>query len=375
MIQLIEDLGNYHPKNEYSDFVKNYYRDIIKFWTKKYISNIDVEIQLLEVNWTLVPISIGNNKENCYTTSIIWSLNYASEELKKEKNIMKSYIYRKALKLIKTILFKLWIENNIYIWNFLLSTNILPNLSKEDITELVIYLNNKYKNKCLIFRSVNSKITYDLKIQLENVWFNKIASRQIFFFSKNQIWVIWNMKDNKYDEKLVYKINPQLIDFQTPEFSKEVEQLKGCYDELYISKYTSLNPNFTLEYYKNIITNKYFTIKWILINNEIVAVYWFYSINKISTTPIFWYILDKNKEFGLYRIITNKTIHEALEQNEILNHSSWAWRFKLNRWANFDLEYSYFYSKNLSITGKLWWFILEKISRYIIAPNLQNNIY
>jgi hypothetical protein len=69
------------------------------------------------------------------------------------------------------------------------------------------------------------------------------------------------MKDNKYDEKLVYKINPQLIDFQTPEFSKEVEQLKGCYDELYISKYTSLNPNFTLEYYKNIITNKYFTIK------------------------------------------------------------------------------------------------------------------
>jgi hypothetical protein len=57
MIQFVEDLGNYHPENTYSEFVKLYFQEIIKNGVSKYISNLDVEVKILEINNQLIPIS------------------------------------------------------------------------------------------------------------------------------------------------------------------------------------------------------------------------------------------------------------------------------------------------------------------------------
>jgi hypothetical protein len=49
--------------------------------------------------------------------------------------------------------------------------------------------------------------------------------------------------------------------------------------------------------------------------------------------------------------------------------------FKINRWAIFDLEYMYFLVEGWGIRQKLWWYILEKVSKFIVEPNFKNNIY
>jgi hypothetical protein len=50
MIKIIENLEKYEPENEYSIFIKEYFSEIIKYGSKKFISNIDVEVKILEVN-------------------------------------------------------------------------------------------------------------------------------------------------------------------------------------------------------------------------------------------------------------------------------------------------------------------------------------
>jgi hypothetical protein len=50
MIKIIKNLDNYSPKNEYSIFIKDYFKGILKDGTKRYIKNIDVEVQILDVN-------------------------------------------------------------------------------------------------------------------------------------------------------------------------------------------------------------------------------------------------------------------------------------------------------------------------------------
>lgn len=376
MIQFVEDLENYHPKNTYSEFVQLYFQEIIKNGVSKYISNLDVEVKILEINNQLIPISFWNtNDHNCYTSSIIWTLNYASEELKKENNKFKRFLFNFSLNIIKKLLRHLNIDNNLYIWNLLLSTNILPELSEKEIKEIKNFLQIKYPKKCLIFRSVNNKITINLKDNLEKNNFSKIVSRQIFFFQKDDLLKINKIKDNIWDKKLFQKHKLNFNKFSKDTSDYYIEGIKKCYDELYINKYSRLNPNFSLDFYKNILNNKFFHINWLFYEKKLLAVYWYYEINKIATTPIFWYILEKNKDFSLYRQITNKTIFETLEKNNILNHSSWAWMFKINRWAIFDLEYMYFLVEWWGIRQKLWWYILEKVSKFIVEPNFKNNIY
>ncbi len=99
MIKYINNLENYTPENDYSIFIKQYFLPIIKDWTKKYIKNIDVEIKILEVNWTLIPISIWNSKNNCYTTSLSGTFRY----LLTESNNINNYFLKKIINFLASV--------------------------------------------------------------------------------------------------------------------------------------------------------------------------------------------------------------------------------------------------------------------------------
>ncbi len=104
--------------------------------------------------------------------------------------------------------------------------------------------------------------------------------------------------------------------------------------------------------------------------HEINAVYWYYIINWIITTPIFWY-----KKENLYRHISYLLITESLQKWIILNQSSWVWQFKMNRWAIKYSEYFLVYYKNLNLIQRSVWKIIYFFSKNFGETLLKNNIY
>lgn len=368
----IKNLQKYKPKNEYSLFVKEYFSEIEKYWTKKFIKNIEVEMKFIEIDNILIPLSFWNLKENCYTTSILWSIKYALEELEKDKNTIKRIIYKFFLKSLYNIL-KIWkIEENIFVFNLFLSTILYPQISEKTIKNINNFLQKNFPNKAIIYRWINSDITKNLKEILEKEKFYKIASRQIFYFLPKNKENIFKNKSYKEDKRVFEKM---WFAIKWDNFSEEeIWKIKECYDELYLEKYSFYNPQFTQDFYKNILKNPFFSINC-LIDKDVEAVFGYYTIDKQSTTPIFWYKEKNNFSKKLYRQITYLTIKEVLEKWNILNHSSWVWKFKLNRWTKFDIEYIFVYYQNLPFFQKFSWRILIIISKYFIEKELKNNIY
>jgi len=368
MIIFIEDLENYKTMNEYSMFIKQYFWTILKDWTNKYIKNIDVVIKIIEVNWTLIPLSIWNNKDNCYTTSMSWTFKYLLLELK----LLDNKFFKLIVYLLSQFLFflikKSRLDNIIFVNNLLLSTNLYPKLSKQDFTEIKNFLLEKFPAHSILYRSINDLDTYYMD-SLNEIWFERLISRQIFISEKEILSEYLKIRDVKNDRNIFEKWEYK---FETKNnySDKELKEILDCYDNLYINKYTDLNPQFTVDFIKNISKNDSFSLNILKNEDDIKAVFWYYKISDVITTPIFWYI-----EENLYRQISYLLLINTLKTAKILNQSSWVWRFKMNRWAKKYIEYSLIYYKNLPFFKRIIWDFIIFISKTIWEPIFKNNIY
>ena len=176
-------------------------------------------------------------------------------------------------------------------------------------------------------------------------------------------------RDSINDRKLLSKTS-YFIETRRDYSFQELQEIKACYDNLYISKYTDLNPRFTIKYLDLIQKNPYFSVNVLRNAQEIKAVFAYYCINETITTPIFWY-----KNENLYRHISYLLLDQSLLHKKTLNQSSWAWQFKLNRWAKKYMEYSLVYYKHISFGKRVVWNILYFFSRKFWESLLKNNIY
>lgn len=374
----IKDLQQYSPKNEYSQFIKEYFSGIQKNGVKKYIKNIDVEIIFIEIDDLLIPLSFWNNKKSCYTSSILWMLEYLQEEIQNEA------CYRSGFWKLKWFFFKfcanifynffkfLKVEENIFVFNTLLSTILYPRLSEETLEKIIAFLQNHFPQKSIIFRGINNEITKELKQNIEKRWIEKIAIRQIFYFEKNNIDLIKKKKSFIADQKIFEK--NKFLRKENNFTISDFQWIKKCYDSLYIKKYTKCNPQFSIEFFKNWFQCKNTSLVGLLDEN-IKAVYGSYTINNQTTNPIFWYILCENKKYQLYRQISYISTINALKKSHYLNLSSGVGAFKMHRWAKKDIEYMMILTSHLSFFRKIPWKILHFFSKHIIEKELKNNIY
>lgn len=371
MIQFIENLGHYHPKNTYSEFVKKYFLAMTQDWTKAFIQNLDVKIAFLEVDDFLVPISFDNEKIwNCYVSSLLGMLEYLFWESKMVKNTFAQFILKKISIFSQNYVIKNKLYENIYINNFLLSTNLYPDFSQKHIDEIKDFLIEKYPHHALIFRSIN---TQNEKLFSYFCNWKHIASRQVFISTQEDAKEYFHHRNLKNDKRVFEKSGYEFV--VKKEYSQEeLKEIVSAYNYLYLERYTDLNPQFSIHFLENITKEKIFTL-WVLQKNgQIDACLWYYGFWEECTTPIFWYnSFDKKK--SLYSQISYLLIKTSLEKYKILNQSSWAGWFKMGRGAKKYLEYMMVYSSHLSKRKQRFWNIFEFISKHLWEKLLKNNVY
>ncbi len=150
----------------------------------------------------------------------------------------------------------------------------------------------------------------------------------------------------------------------------EINDILNSYNNLYLDKYTYENPQFTINFIKNLLYVNAFSINTLNNINWVKAVFWYYKVWETITTPIFWY-----KNENLYRHISYYLLIKSLKEAKILNRSSWVGQFKINRWAVKYMEYSLVYINNLKSFKRFVWKIIICVSNKIGEPLLKNNIF
>ncbi|KAF3887524.1 MULTISPECIES: hypothetical protein [Nostocales] len=359
------------PKSEVAILVKNYWLPMMKGGSSYFINNVNSQLFALAIDDLVLPVTVNSKElENCYVCSPYnHYVTYSKEELKTLENAF----LEKILEIIINIfgLFLNWGQINqvAIVHNFLLSTNLYPNLSSEQVTEITKYLKTHLPNYTIIFRSINTFVSDELFTTFKNNGYHMIGSRQIYLFNpKDQSAMRTKMRWRlKQDLNLIQQQGYEAID-SSQLSSKDIPRLVELYNALYLEKYSYHNPQFNERFLALALENKALQIKALRKAGKIDGVIGFYELNGVMTTPILGYDTTLPQEVGLYRMLSAQLTVEAIEKGIILHQSSGAASFKRFRGFISNIEYSAVFYQHLPWWRQLVWRFLGVLVNRMAVP-------
>ena len=353
--------------------LKSYLETLLKSGPSSFIANVKSEIYILQIEDQFLPITLNNREyDNSYVTSIISYINYAEDEMQRHGMGVLKMLLKPILIMLKGAL-KLCNSNKIIaINNFLLSTNLFNPLSEKQIQGTLKFLSMQFPDHTILIRSLNTITHKEMLDSLKKLNFSIITSRSIYFFDPKNLskigskrrWIIKKDKDIQNQSAI------QIIDHES--FKKEdAHHIKRLYDLLYLEKYSRCNPDFTVNFFEEVIEKKFIELKGILYNGDIKGVIGYLKLNNTMTTPIVGYDTSFSEDLGLYRLLTALAIEESIKSNLLFHMSSGVGHFKRSRGAFQILESLAIYCNHLPFYRRALWKILSLLFNKIGARLLK----
>lgn len=349
----------------------NHLKLVVNYENYKYINNLKTNVNFSVLENTILPFTINDNiEDNSYVCSIYTAIIlYSLHEIMKINNNTIRFLLKILIFTLKPIVIIGKIDKIISSNNFLLSTNIFPNISNLSIEKYIYKKLKRYPKHLFLIRSLNFHLNESLLNYLKQIGFKLVPSRQVYIFDKKvkDYTKSHNFKiDLKFMEnQKTYK--PCFLDKATISDYKRIAEL---YYKLYIIKYSEYNPIYNYKYIEFSHENK--LIEYYVLKNEngiIDAVIGFYDRDNVSTAPIVGYDTNLPKQYGLYRILMSFAINRADKKNMTLNLSSGASHFKTLRGGVPFIEYSAIYFDHLeNKLQKYVWKFLSYILIHLADP-------
>jgi len=348
--------------------------ELIQHSIQRYIQNIDCDIRLLVDKDLALPIVIPNAQyDNSYVCSpYAQYIKYGYREIDIE--LKDKPLYRKTSKNILALFEKITnrdtFDNVIFVNNWLVSTNLYPSINVDQIHRVKAFLIEKFPNKAIIFRSISEVLNPAVCQILESEGFQKIVSRQVYIVDpKKEIYK--KKKAFKEDLRLSRKRKEYTWIKSTDLTREEIERVKKFYDDLYIQKYSIINPQFTYSFFEKSIQKKWLSYLFLKKGNQIEACFGYINKNGIMTSPIIGYNFELPQKVGLYRLISLEIVREGVRKNLIIHSSSGASHFKKVRGAESSFEYNLVFYDHLSFKHKIPWRTLMGLTKYVAEPILK----
>lgn len=340
-----------------AQYVQAYFAPMMKKGTRHYIQNVDAEISLLQLGEKCLPLVVPKPGPNCYVCSPYdHYVRYASYELRHLKPFLIRWILHLILGCLGQFLKICRFNHVVYVNNWLLSTNLYPELKKEEILAANQILRERYPGRIIVYRSLNELTNQKLLQDLTACGGRKMAGRQVYITDPNE---------GSYQKKKAYKIDQSFFKKSKVETREatldDVEAIKKCYDDLYISKYCPMNPQFSEEFFRNAIENKLFHFQIISEKQDVDAALGYFSRQQVMTTPIFGYNTSKPQDLGLYRMLSTLLMESSEKNGFVLNQSSGAAHFKSQRGAKPFVEYNVYFDEGVSWRQRISWSCLSLV--------------
>lgn len=343
--------------------------------TRHFFDNVDCEIQLLVVGDSFIPISITQanadvkNSYVCSPTTHYVDYGFREIDIEFSDRFLVNRFCKSVLWAFKTAFVRPSFDNVVMVNNWLLSTNLYPQLSAADIKSISRFLIEKFPQHAIVYRSVNPRLNGDLLETLTQSDFKKVLSRQVYMIDPAK---------GAYKKKQAFKIDVALkrktTGLQWCDASeidvRDLPRIKALYDDLYIRKYAKFNPQLSLAFFEFALKEKWLNL-WVLKDvdsQQIEAAIGYFNRNGVMTTPVIGYNRKLPQKIGLYRLITLQIIEEAVRNRDLLHMSSGASHFKKIRGGEPCFEFNMVYYKHLRRAQRLPWSALRGLTQYLAIP-------
>jgi hypothetical protein len=334
----------------------------VKDGVPPYIANVDTKIEVSYINNHLIPITVNDAEySNCFVSSPYGQyVLYGMDEI--ENKALEKLFFTPFGAVLR------WgkINRVVSCNNWLKTTNLYPNLEKEDVEDLVTSLDERYPHHAHLFRSLNYHTNPELCQWLKEFGYKLIASRIVYLFDPKDPEA-FSSRMMKSDLKLLSKTSYEIVPHSELK-PEDAPRLKELYDALYLDKYSKQNVQWTEAFFRLAIQTRALELTALRKNGKIDGIVGQKCVNKVMTAPLFGYDPQVSKEEGLYRLLSLQVALQAKEQGALLNQSSGAKSFKTLRRAFPVMEYSAVKTSHLTGKSKLTWNFLGTVVNKVGAP-------
>lgn len=327
------------PLTDFSRRTENYIRLHRDASTLPYIANLDTKVELLEHDSMALPCTVNYAEHaNAWicSPSIAYG-SYVSEEIRRYLPAPAAFPiaaifhgYRQLLKFAE-------VDKVVAINNWMLSTNLFPDVDKVGLRALVSQARQRWPQHAIWFRSLNMRHNSAWIAALREQGFQLLPSRQVYLFRDIAHTRHANLKR---DADLLRRTSlasmaPQ--DFKESDFARVAE----LYNFLYLDKYSRLNPQYTATFMQRWHENGLLQF-WGFRDSAGVlqAVIGIFCQENTATVPIVGYNTALPQSLGLYRILMARVFDVAMRDNLDVNLSAGAAHFKRLRGGEGEIEYS-----------------------------------
>lgn len=353
------------PETEDGQYARRYLTPFIKKGTAAYIENVKTDLRVLICGPWVLPVTINESDyDNSYVCSpYSYYISYGRQSLELLTNGGSLHPVNGLLWGAEKVLRLFQINKVVVVNNWFYSTNLYPPLDPQQLHKITEFLLERLPDYAVIFRSVDPQTNSGCFDHLQKMGYNYIASRQIYFINPQQS-TLFESRLFKSDRKLLDHCGYEILDGdQLTE--KDLPRLRELYSDLYLHKYSNLNPRYNEAFLSLALTQNLIRFKALKKEGRIDGVVGFIERYGKLFCPIFGYDQSVPKEVALYRLLSTVLMLEAGRNHLLFHESSGASMFKTIRKAQSCIEYMAVYFRHLPLKRRIPWILLEKMSNSI----------
>lgn len=344
----------------------------LRYGFKPFVANAWGQLEVVDYAGILLPLVLPEvHPHNSYVCSPMGHyVHYARREL--ELELANERVLKAGLDVLVqglgAVFERLNFDRVVYVNNWLLSTNLYPDVSLEKLELLHRALCERYPQRAIVFRSLNPVHHPSLMGRLKQLDYQPVFSRQVYLLDP-QAGTHKRSSALKKDRRLARQ-SPYVWQGAEQIAVSDIPRLKHLYTQLYVKKYSPLNPQFTELFFREALQKRWLHL-YVLRHREthhIEAVVGYFKCKGIMTTPIIGYNPELPPQTGLYRLISLFLADEAERQGLLLHRSSGASHFKRLRGNQPVFEHNWVYTRHLPRAQRLPWQTLKTLSRGLIEP-------
>lgn len=357
--------------------VSVYLEPLIRNGTDAYVSNSQHEVQLLVANRQAFPLVIAGSNYGKTPSYVVSNLcqyfDYVADEIVRSTSYGKTvrFMAQYLIPLARGIAATSGMERTVYVNNWLFSSNLYPNCSGIDWEEVLVTLQRTFPDSAIMFRSVDEKALSKLKLNLEASGCKALSARLLYYLDFKET----NLKKKRpyQQDKKRWVKQTDLRHHTLPALDKGTAlSILEQYSKLYIGKHSKYNPAYTPLMLQNLHKSGFLNFEGIFEEERLLAIQLVWMRNGVATTPFIGYDQDIPSEKGLYRSLNTILTELSAEAEVLLNMSSGADKFKIQRGGKPTFEYNMVYFKHLKTHRQwVWKFFVWAGKKYFQPAMLQ----
>lgn len=368
------------PQSEVAELAKSYWLLMMRSESSQFIDNIKARQLLIHVDDLVLPVTVSEHAyENSYVCSFYAHyITYAKDELKTLKFPALERLLSVLLTVAGRVLKATKINRVVIVNNWMLSTNLYPELSFQQIEAITQYIKEVFPDYAIAFRSINTVTEAAIGHSLRQLGYQMVGSRQVYLFDSKQPGLdeVRSRRRKRYlhQDRRCFAIQGYEVITAEQITPSDYPRLVELYNALYLHKYSFNNPQFNqrcLELMSRPVEpshRPFLELKALRKAGKIDAVVGFYTLNGVMTTPLLGYDTSLPKNTGLYRMLTACLIQAGEQRSLLINQSSGAASFKRRRGFSGCIEYTAVFHQHLPFYRRLGWWMLAALVDIVAIP-------